>query len=186
MGAKLFSFPDYETDTGHLILGHLKRYWDAQPSPDYRAKVGDVALLNAKVFQALQLTNRMEHAMEIQRLMDIGTHVVADRYWPSGWVYGQADGLDPEWLTRIQAHLPQPDLYILLNVPAEQSVIRRPERRDRYEEQEGLMEQAAVLYRQLWADQAKRHGKRSWVVIDGSQGIADVHAEIMQAVEVLG
>ncbi len=183
LGAKLHSFPDYSTPMGHLIEGHLKRYWSAQadqgtPEGTHR----DAELLNAYVFQALQLTNRMEHAVAIREAQDDGEHIVADRYWPSGWVYGQADGLDPEWLLRVQEYLPGPDLYLLLDIDPAQSAARRPERRDRYEEQEGLMQQAAELYRRLWREQEAIEDGH-WVVIDGNGTVGDVHQQIITAVE---
>lgn len=187
LGARLFSFPDYTTPAGHLILGHLKRYWSALPdegSADAKVQVGDVDILNAKVFQALQLANRMEHASELDHLIAQGRHIVADRYWASGAVYGQADGLDPMWLMRIHEHLPQPDLNLLLDIDPGQSSERRPERRDRYEKQEGLMETVAVLYRQLWRTMADKYGQRCWLVIDGRGTVDDVRSQIWRAVQV--
>ena len=160
------------------------RYWSALPdtgSGTIHPEVGDVGILNAKVFQALQLTNRMEHAPAIAEALEDGDYVVADRYWQSGWVYGQADGLDPEWLVRIQAYLPQPDLNLLLDIEPGQSTERRPERRDRYEEQEGLMEKVAHLYRRLWREKSKNNG--DWVIIDGRDTIDGVHRQIVAAVE---
>lgn len=182
LAAKLFSFPDYNTPMGRLIEGHLKRYWCAMPD---RGTPGGVHrntdILNAYVFQALQVTNRMEHAMAIYECMEEGQHVVADRYWPSGWVYGQTDGLDPEWLMRIQENLPGPDLHLLLDIAPGQSGERRPERRDRYEEEEGLMDKAAHLYRQLWRAQAA--DSDDWVVINGRDTIEGVHRQIIKAID---
>lgn len=175
---------------GHIIKGHLKRYWEATPTSDMAGvvdEVGDVDALNAVVFQALQLTNRMEHATAIRGQLQQGEHVVADRYWPSGWVYGQADGLDPEWVMRIQEHLPWPDLYLLIDIDPDMSAERRPERRDRYEEQEGLMERVTALYRQLWAEQQTQwdDGDTRWIVIDGRGSISEVAAQINEAVEIV-
>lgn len=195
LGAELFSFPDYEQPAGHLILGHLKGYWEAAPSADGVYKMGVVAAedgrpisladtkaLNAFVFQALQLTNRMEHATRISRLLAQGADVVADRYWPSGWAYGQADGLDGGWLERIQGYLPQPDLYLLLDVDPAHSVERRPDRRDRYEEQPGLQARVAFLYRRLWRERQRGEGGLRWVVIDGRKSIENVSQQIEEAV----
>lgn len=185
LGAKLYSFPDYTSPMGHLIKGHLKRYWSAVPGvgsiPEGVHR--DLETLNAYVFQALQLTNRMEHAVAIREAQDGGEHIVADRYWPSGWVYGQADGLDPEWLLRIHEYLPGPDLYLLLDIDPAQSAVRRPERRDRYEEREGLMEQVAGLYRKLWREDGLHQYMGVWKVIDGNGTIGDVHQRIVQEVE---
>lgn len=187
LDADVLSFPDYDTPIGHLIKGHLKRYWSALPDRPNLAESGfrlvDTAALNALVFQALQLANRMEHAVTIERARATGGHLVLDRYWPSGWAYGSADGLDGDWLLRIHEHLPQPDLFVLLDVPPEKSAERRPERRDRLESQAGLMEQVGVLYRQLWRRMAGEHGALHWVVVDGIGLEAEVEGRIWQCVE---
>lgn len=199
MSAKLFSFPDYSTPMGHLILGHLKRYWRAE-SVDrsgiwcrllhwlrrYRLPVSmDTANLNALMFQALQLANRMEHAMAIEHAMAV-SNVVTDRYWPSGWVYGGADGLDTNYLLSIHEHLPQPDLFLLLDISPELSAKRRPERRDRYEAQAGLMEEVSHRYRGLWANMIREQGRRHWVVIDADASVFEVHDRVMAAVKNAG
>lgn len=186
LGARLFSFPDYASPVGHLILGHLKCYWSALPdegSVDAKIQVGDVDVLNAKVYQLLQVANRMEHAAELDHLIAQGRHIVADRYWASSVAYGQACGLDPVWLTHIHEYLPQPDLNLLLDIDPGQSSERRPERRDRHEKQPGLMEAAAVAYRQLWRTMADRYGWRRWVVIDGRGTIGEVTDRVWDIVE---
>lgn len=182
MGADLYSFPDYGTTTGHLIKGHLTRMWSAQPVGTLEDQSpADVAMINALVFQALQLTNRMEHATAIFDAEEEGKHVVADRYWPSGWVYGQVDGLDPTWLLKIQERLPGADLHLLLDMDPKVSVKRRPLRRDRYEEHMGFMSRAAALYRRLWAEQSEESDH--WVVIDGGRTVDEVHSAIVAAVD---
>lgn len=185
MKAELFTFPDYTTRIGHMIKGHLSGYWTAAP----RGPVDDpnperVKTLDAVVFQALQLANRMEHAATIAGLQVDGRNVVLDRYWPSGFVYGTADGLDGDWLISLHQWLPQPDLFLLLDVDPAVSTQRRPERRDRYEKQEGLMTRAVGLYRDLWTvNRAKSQpfGTR-WVVVDGNETEDEVAADIWRIV----
>jgi thymidylate kinase len=185
MGCELVAFPNYTSPTGHLIEGHLKRYWGALPHTGSQAtypEVSDVDALNAFVFQALQLTNRMELAVQIAKARKTDADLVLARYWPSGWVYGLADGLPEDWLYRIHEYLPQPDLFVLLDVDAEQSVGRRPQRRDRYEENEDLMARCAQLYRRLWREQAQERGKLWWRVVDGREGEEHVADAVWDAV----
>jgi dTMP kinase len=184
LGARLYSFPDYSTPMGKLIEGHLHQYWAAQPSTGggkYWPEPQTLQTLDALVFQALQLANRMEHASAIQQAKAQGLHVVADRYWPSGWVYGAADGLSPDYLRAIHEHLPQPDLFILLEIDPDVSVQRRPDRRDRYEKQPGLMRRAVQLYTQLWAAQIAKMDMR-WCVIDAGRPFGEVSASILYEV----
>ena len=180
--AILYSFPDYSTPMGHLIMGHLKGYWSAVPAgaTDYTPKEASLQTLDAMVFQALQLANRMEHALMMREHLVRGSHVVVDRYWPSGVVYGGADGLHEGYLRLLHAFLPQPDLFLLLKIDPTLSVARRPERRDRYEKQAGLMEDVARRYDRLWA-QAKDDPR--WQVIDAAESVEVVEESIWRLVQ---
>lgn len=185
IGATLYSFPDYNTPMGKLVKGHLKRYWQCAEGPGSEGVTVDLPelrLVDAKVFQALQLANRMEHAVDIAHAVAMGWHVVADRYWPSGVVYGGADGIDTTYLRALHAHLPQPDLYLLLDVDPGDSVRRRPDRRDRYETQAGLMEQVVHRYRALWREMGYAQGHNRWVVINGRGPVETVRAAVREAV----
>ena len=170
IGAKRFAFPSYGTPLGKLIDGHLKRRWMC-------CRTGDDPMdhsqedLDALVFQGLQTANRMEVAPDIVEAAEKG-HVVLDRYWPSGVVYGQADGLDREYLINIHRCLPQADLPILIDINPGISVDRRPERRDRYESNMDFMEKVAQLYRELW-------GHMNWIVLDGDRTIDEIHQDIL-------
>lgn len=175
MPARLFSFPDYESPTGKAIKAHLKREWAVHKLTDMKHELTD-----ALVYQALQLTNRMEHAQAIAEYLAGGDNVVADRYIQSGMVYGAADGLDPDYLETIHRWLPQPNLSLLIDIDPEQSIERRPEQRDRYESQAGLMETVAKGYRELWKDRADCGWP--YIVIDGRGMIAEVAEQIDEAI----
>src|SRR5258708_5633918 len=96
-GAKVYSFPNYSTPMGKLIKAHLERKWFACVAHASEWSQREAANLDAKVFQAVQLANRMEVAEQI--LADaLRQNIVFDRYWPSGYAYGMADGLDGDYL----------------------------------------------------------------------------------------
>lgn len=207
--ALVFPFPNYKTETGQAILGNLQLKWEAAQisyrtvyrsfeaalggSPAEEAVHAADPLLNAMVLQALQLANRYEIADEIYEQLESGRHVVLDRYWPSGYVYGVCDGLDATWLRRIHSSLPVPDVMFLLDVPPEESVRRRPERRDRYEK-DGLMGRRREIYLSLWNEQMKPvHDftcpapedrcdcdTKTWRIIDGLGTPEEVHERILK------
>ena len=81
LGAKRFSFPNYESVTGKAILGHLKKEWCAANIKD-ATKPNE---LDALVFQALQTANRLEVQPVIEMALRVGP-VVFDRYWQSAVV----------------------------------------------------------------------------------------------------
>lgn len=179
LGAKLIGFPMYESPTGTLILAHLQRKWDTvvtlvePPTPG-------LELLDALVFQCLQLANRMEVAVPISEWAAKGD-LVADRYFASGLAYGAADGLDWAFLYRLHAYLPQPDLQLFIDITPEESLKRRPERRDRYEKQPGLMEKVRANYHEIWKE-FTASDPIGWKVINGMGTKEETHALICKAV----
>jgi thymidylate kinase len=190
LGAKRFSFPNYESVTGKAILGHLKKEWAADYMPGLAFSsdqfCAESQKLNALVFQALQTANRLEILPEIEMARRIGP-VVFDRYWQSAVVYGVLDGLSPELALRIQAGaLPQADVNILLDISVEESFKRRPERRDRYETDAEYMQKVRNGYLRLWGERGDRGGKYAadadrWIVVDGIGDVNNVKARVYNA-----
>lgn len=163
LGGAAMAFPNYETEVGQAILANLKGEWSA----------GDE--LNALVFQSLFTLNRLEMIDSMKAAMAAGP-LVLDRYYASGIVYGALDGLDARWLERIHQTLPAPDRWVFIDVPPEESERRRPERRDRYEMQPGLMARVRDGYRDLFT-------ARGWAIVDGVGSVDEVHARVWAAVQ---
>lgn len=169
MGAEWRCFPDRRTPIGMLIDAHLKKKWSAVHINGGSEALGPDSLkTDALMFQGLQLANRAEVATDIVATLRSGKSVVCDRYWGSGYAYGKADGLDPNYLIKIHSFLPEPALNILIDVPTEISVKRLAGRGgivERYEGSVAFLEAVAQNYRELWA---ARKGDPRWVVVDGS------------------
>jgi dTMP kinase len=150
------SFPDYETAIGAEIGRAL------HGERDY---AGDV-------MQLLYVANRYEHRRVIEAWMGEGGVVICDRYLASSVAYGEAQGLDADWLLRIQEHLPQPSLTLLLDIAPEASLARKQRARDRYERDLALL----ARVRESYVRQARQP---RWQHIDGARD-RDV---VTQAVE---
>lgn len=194
LGAETFKFPDRTTVIGKLIGGHLTGKWSALPTDGAarRGTFGDEhRLLNAELHQALQVANRLELAVALDAAMD-ADNVVIDRYWPSGWVYGGMDGLDRAWLFELHESLPQPDVFVLLDVDPEVATARLGARRrsskafdvDSYEQKPlEWFSKARQSYRALWATQGFQIGRssrddRAWVVFDARRPADAVFEEV--------
>lgn len=181
LGAKRLDFPDRtNTVTGPLIDGYLKRRWRVEcreADGSYSGKKAD-DLAGALAFQALQVTNRMEHFWALSAAKQSATeHLVLVRYWQSGWVYGQLDGLDPVFLRGVHRGLPQPDLNILLDVSAEECERRRAARDgakapEIYEGKLAFTRRVIDLYRACWAEGARTG--IGWIVVDAARPAAEV------------
>ena len=198
LGGTRFAFPNYNSPTGYAILGHLKRSWQIGYDPDATRQPA-TADLEPLVFQTLQTINRFEVLSEINAALAKGP-VIFDRYTPSALVYGGLDGLDVAWLEKINASLPQPDVYIYLDIPIAESFKRRPERRDRYESDRAYLEKVRDGYLKLfggddaWQQKASSDGgwwskrvawqaKPCWYIIDGLGTVEEVHERIMSVLK---
>jgi dTMP kinase len=153
------SFPDYETPIGQEI----------------RKALAGEREFGAEVMQLLYVANRFEYKPRLDLWLGSGAVVVCDRYRASSVAYGEAQGLDPDWLEDIQRFLPPAAITVLLDIAPETAVARKQTGRDRYERDLGLLARVRESYRR----QAKRY---KWIVIDGEQSKDAVQAAIHQKV----
>jgi dTMP kinase len=153
------SFPDYETPIGAEL--HRALHGGREYGPD--------------VIQMLMIANRYEWKPAIARAQAEGQVVVADRYLASSVAYGEAQGLDPDWLFEAQKYLPPPALTVMIDIAPATAVSRKRVNRDRFEQDLGMLERVRVSYRR----QAASPG---WVAIDGERPIEQVAADVATAV----
>ena len=156
---QLLSFPDYET----VIGGEIGRALRGER--DY----------TADVMQLLYVANRYEWKGEILRATEAGTIVVCDRYLASSIAYGEAQGLDGDWLTEIQKYLPQPDVTFLLDIAPDVSARRKTVDRDKYERDLALL----ARVRESYLRQASRAG---WVRLDAARDPQTIAADVYASV----
>jgi dTMP kinase len=155
---QLLSFPDYTTAIGQEIQRAL------HGSRDY----------GADVMQLLYIANRFEWKGRIVSERERGTVLVCDRYLASSIAYGEAQGLDGEWLQQIQRFLPQPDITFLLDIAPEVSACRKTADRDKYERDLALLARVRASY--------VRQAAQGWVRLDADRDREAVGADVYAAV----
>ena len=157
--ATLVAFPDRSTAIGQEIERGLRgaRYY------------------RADLMQLLYVANRFEWKPAIDEMLAAGRIVICDRYLASSIAYGEAQGLDPEWLFEIQRFLPQPDVTLLLDIAPATAVERKRVNRDRYESDLDLLARVRRSYQR----QAAAAG---WYRIDGERPPDVVEADVVAAV----
>ncbi len=184
---EIINVPNDDAVTGPMIRSYLRKEWAIDSG------FGDDSNnWSPLAFQSLQVTNRMELMPKLNKVVGSKTnHVIAVRYWQSAWVYGQLDGLDPNWLYDIHTTMAQPDVNILLDIDAKTSMARRAARDgdlppERYEGKLDFTTNVVGLYRALWISQNVIHaGKRysdisCWARIDATQSVEQITAEILE------
>lgn len=153
------SFPQYATAIGSEIERALRGERDHAPD----------------VMQLLYVANRYEFRRQIESWLTSGAIVVCDRYLASSVAYGEAQGLDAEWLTSIQQFLPQPALTLLLDIPPEASLQRKQRKRDRYERDLALLARVRESY-------LRQASQAHWVRVNGTDVKEAVSAAVFNAV----
>ena len=156
---RLLSFPSYDTHIGAEIGRALKG------ERDYAADT----------MQLLYVANRCEWKPEIERELAKGTVVVCDRYLASSVAYGEAFGLDGQWLLEIQRYLPQPDLTVLLDIDPQVSASRKTADRDKYERDLALLGRVRESY-------LRQASAPKWLRLDAGRDRDAVAAVVFSAV----
>ncbi len=157
--ARLVSFPDYGTSIGEEIARAL------QGEREY----------GADVMQLLYVANRYERSPDLARWLEGGLVLVCDRYAASSIAYGEAQGLDPAWLTDMQRFLPRPALTILLDIAPETAVHRKAVDRDRYERDLALQGRVRDSY-------ARQAAQLDWLRVDGERDKSEVAEDVFTGV----
>ena len=151
---RLFKFPDYSTQTGRLISGHLKS-----------------GRVDPETLHGLMAENRRERLEDIRQAMSEEHILVMDRYVESNMAYGLANGLDREWLARLDKGMPKSDAVILLEMDAAESFGRRGDG-DSFESDHSFLKRVAEAYRQ-------EAQTKQWCVVPGGFDPPAVHSAVM-------
>ena len=159
---RLLSFPSYDTHIGGEI-GRARK-----GERDYAADT----------MQLLYVANRFEWKPEIERELSKGTVVVCDRYLASSVAYGEAFGLDGQWLLEIQRYLPQPDLTVLLDIEPQVSASRKTADRDKYERDLALLGRVRESY-------LRQASAPKWLRLDAGRDREAVATDVFDAVSAL-
>src|SRR6476619_6589020 len=144
--SRVVPFPDYGTSIGEEIARALQG--EREYGPD--------------VMQLLYVANRYERKPDLVRWLEGGLMLVCDRYMASSIAYGEAQGLDPAWLTDMQKFLPSVALTIMLDISPETAVTRKAVDRDRYERDLAMQARVRESYR-------RQAAAADWLVIDGER-----------------
>lgn len=150
------AFPDYTTPIGQEISHALRGERDFPPD----------------VVQLLYVANRHEWKHAIETWVKDGRAVISDRWVASSVAYGEAQGLDPAWLTTIQIGLPRPTVTVLLDIAPEVAAKRKPMDRDRFERDLEMLGRVRASY-------LRQATEQDWVVVNADRMMEIVSYEII-------
>jgi len=159
---------------GIAVSGATAVVYDTRIGGEIHGALHGTRDYEADVMQLLYVANRYEHKPRIEQWLSEGTTIVCDRYIASSVAYGEAHGLDPEWLADVQRYLPRPDLTILLDIAPETAAARKAANRDKYERDLALLARVRASY--------LRQAEQGWVRLDADRDRHAVAAEVEAAV----
>ena len=136
------------------------------------------------LIQSTLLADCYGTVQQIRNCLRKGGIVVADRWAPSGEVYGVIDGVDHEWLTAAQDSLPVGDINFLLDLDVTCICDRLKGKHvlDVYET-ESYQRRVVAGYRNLWAMFASKPGGASaWRQINANRSESEVHEDLFRCV----
>ena len=158
-----------------------------EPTPDsesgkrIRAVLDKKAKVSAEDLQKFFATDRFEHLENaVVPALNEGKFVVSDRYFFTSFAYGSAEGIDLDWLIRLNDGYLYPDLTFFLKASTETCMKRLEARdggkKDYFETPEKLAKAWETF--QILPDRFE-----DIVMIDGERPIAEVFDTIKHEVE---
>ena len=163
---------EYFKDKGYQVEFHMEPtegsvgslLWTYMRSKDRSFRPETEALLFA--------ADRIEHGKTIKQSLEEGKVVISDRYLHSSLAYQGAAGVESDWMQSLNKHALKPNLVILLDIDPERSLKRVSDRaKTVFEETEYLKKVRAEYLRYAEAGELE--------IVDATQPIDDVHAEIL-------
>lgn len=179
LGGEVVSFPRYDTPVGRIIKLMLRE----ELAPHMALPSVSLVETGKIILQALMTVDKLDGSVGILEALGRGEHRVLDRWWPSALVYGSVDGLDQLWLRRLGSMLPRPQLSVLIDVPRDVAVARRPVPEDRYEAALSLRGAVRGRYVELW--EAMSVLEPGWVVVSGEGSVEEVAERVWEHVSPL-
>ena len=153
---------------------------DSEAGRKIRQILDEKNKIESKKLQELFSEDRKEHLenLIIPELKQ-GKIVISDRYFFSTFAYGAADGLDLEWLIKINNDFLLPDLTFFLNTSPEtcvQRIEKRGETKTLFEKREKLEKVYQVYHSSLLNRFENIH------IIDGEKSIEAVFSQIKEII----
>ena len=152
---------------------------NSKVAPKIRKALNKLSKISPQTLQELFAQDREEHLKEdIIPALKEDKFVISDRYFFSSFAYGGADGLDLNWLIKINNEFLLPDLTFILKVRPKiclQRIINRGREKTLFE-RESILEKVFKNYLSL----ARKF--KNVYIIDGERPIKEVASQIQKVV----
>jgi len=171
---------DFLKEKGYKVILTKEPTLDSQAGKEIKEVLEKKKKISPKELQELFAKDRKEHLKTlIIPALEQGKVVISDRYFFSSFAYGQASGLDLNWLIKINNEFLLPDITFFLAVSPKvclERIKKRKKERTLFEEKEKL-EKVYRNYQKI----AKKFPNVK--IINGEKPIKEVFEKIKGLVE---
>ena len=171
---------DFLSKRGYRVLITKEPTLDSQAGKLIRAALDKEKEFSPKELQQLFAEDRKEHVNNvIIPALQTGIWVISDRYFFSSFAFGASDGIDLEWLIKINKEFLLPDVTFLLQVSPEVCVQRIQTRGKSLQ----LFEYEEKL-KNVWKAYKKVEDRFNVIrIIDGEQSIEKVSENVTSIIQ---
>jgi dTMP kinase len=167
-GVSLRSYPDYTSRYGKIIREYLDK------------KI----MLSVSELFLMFLSDMIKDRDKIVEEIKAGDVVIMDRYFVDTIAFQTAGGFGYEVGKRIEEFIgiTQPAIIVYLDIPASVALERKLKqgvKPDRHEENIAYLEEVRKVFDRLYEE---KYTAGTWVKIDGTRSITDIHREILSVV----
>ncbi|MCD6523314.1 MAG: dTMP kinase [Candidatus Diapherotrites archaeon] len=160
---EIIDFPDYNAPIGKAIKEFLFERYD----------------IDRETASLLYAADRRQHYKQITNWLKEGKIVLSDRYIYSNIAFQHAAGVSLKWLFEIDSVNVQADYVLLLDLDPKISYMRK-KRRDRNERDLKYLTKVRKIYLDMCDGVIPTDP--TWVKIDASKSIEEVHNQIWEEV----
>lgn len=150
--------------------------YDLEPSGmiinDY-FRNGDPYKLSARELQIMQAFNRTQYEPILKSKLEQGIWIVAEDYTQTGIAWGAGNGIDKEFLERINSHLLKEDLVFFFEGERFKGAI---EKGHQHENNEELTQKVKLVHEEL----AKKH---NWISINANESIESIQKAVQTIIK---
>lgn len=159
--AVYIKYPVYEwPPTGELINEYLRK--------------GNPQGWSPQEFQEYQAQNRRDFQPNLQKLLEDGYWVIAEDYEGTGRAWGEAAGIDVDYLNKINSDLTKPDLcFCFIGERFKQSI----ETTHLHETDNDFTDKAAEIHYRLAKEE-------QWILVDANEEIDKIHKYLTSTIQI--
>ncbi len=169
---------DYLESLGKEVVVSKEPTKDSSAGIKIREIIEQREKASAEKLQELMAEDREQHLKnKIIPALEKGKYVISDRYYHSSFAYGIANGVDVEYLKKINKDFLKPDIVIYVDTPSDVCLERIAKRGQEF----------TYFEKKMWLEKVEGNYKEldDLVSVNGEQTIEEISNDIQKIIKTL-